>query len=94
MLFAFSVFETTLKQLRDERIFNEHRNGLKALMYSSQQYIPWQDFDLIDEAREDRNKVAHDQEILERGECWRFIDGIENELVAWNVVSIKTPFNH
>ena len=94
LLFAFSVLERTLKQLRDENIFTEGRNGLKALMYSSRPNIPWQDFTLIDEAREERNKVAHDQEILEREECWRYIDGIENELVAWRVVTTKIPFNH
>ncbi len=63
-------------------------------MYSSKTNLSWQDFDLIDKAREERNKVAHDQEILERGECWKFIDGIENELVSWNVVSNKIPFDH
>ncbi len=94
LLFAFSVLETTLKQLRDENIFKESCNGLKALMYSSKPNISWQDFTLIDEAREERNKVAHDQEILERGECWKFIDGIENELVSWKVVSAKIPFDH
>ncbi|WP_096896065.1 hypothetical protein [Candidatus Scalindua japonica] len=94
LLFAFSVLETTLKQLRDESVFNESRNGLKALMHSSQIHIPWRNFDLVDKAREDRNRVAHDQEILERGECWNIIDGIENELVSWNVVSTKIPFNH
>lgn len=63
-------------------------------MYSSKSNIPWQDFDLIDTAREERNKVAHEQVILERGICWEFIDGIENELVSWKVVSNKLPFNH
>lgn len=68
LLFAFSVLETTLKQLMDENVFNESRNGLKALMDSSKANVPWQDFSLIDAAREERNKVAHDQEILERGD--------------------------
>jgi len=94
LLFAFSVLETTLKQLRDEKAFEEKNNGLKALMYSSKSSIPWQDFDLIENAREDRNKVAHDQVILERGKCWKYIDGIEDELVSWKIVSNKIPFNH
>lgn len=94
LLFAFSVLETILKQLRDENIFKENKNGLKALMHSSKPSILWQNFGLIDKARDERNKVAHDQKILERGLCWKFIDGIENELVAWQVVSAKIPFNH
>ena len=94
LLFAFSVLETTLKQLRDEKVFKEKSNRLKALMHSSKSSIPWQDFDLIDDAREDRNKVAHDKVIIERDRCWGYIDGIENELILWKVVSNKTPFNH
>jgi hypothetical protein len=94
LLFAFSVLEKTLKQLRDEKVFKEGRNCLKALMHSSKSIIPWQDFTLIDDARQERNKVAHDQEILERSECWRYIDGIENELVSWQVIPVKIPFNH
>ena len=94
LLFAFSVLETTLKQLRDENVFNERKNGLKSLMYSSRSSIQWQDFNLIDHAREERNKVAHDQVILERGKCWEYINGIENELVLWSIISNKIPFNH
>ncbi len=94
LLFAFSVLETTLKQLRDEKAFEEKRNGLKALMDSSKTNISWQDFDLIDTARDERNKVAHEQKILERAKCWKYIDGIESELVSWNVVSNRIPFGH
>jgi hypothetical protein len=94
LLFAFSVLETTLKQLRDENVFKEKNNGLRGLMYSSKSSVPWQDFGLIDNARENRNEVAHDQVILERDECWEYIDGIENELVSWKVVSNRIPFNH
>jgi hypothetical protein len=94
LLFAFSVLETTLKQHRDDKVFEEKRNGLKSLMHSSKSKLSWLDFDLIDKARDERNKVAHDQKILERGECWMYIDGIESELVSWNVVSNKIPFDH
>jgi len=94
LLFAFSVLEKTLKQLRDEGLFQEKYSGLKKLMHSSKKVLPWQDFLLIDKAREDRNKVAHQQEILERAECWKYIDGIENELVSWKVVVNPKPFNH
>ena len=94
LLFAFSVLEKTLKQFRDEDVFLENRNGLKALMNSSRSTIVWQDFSLVDVAREERNKVAHDQVILDRSECWKYIDCIETELVAWQVIPAKIPFNH
>ena len=94
LLFAFSVLEKTLKQLRDEGVFQEKDNSLKNLMYSSKNDVPWQEFSLVDKAREDRNKVAHQQEILERAECWKYIDGIEKELVTWKVVVNPKPFTH
>lgn len=94
LLFAFSVLEKTLKQLRDEGVFQEKDNRLKKLMYSSKNRVPWQDFSLIDKAREDRNKVAHQQGILERAECWKYIDGIEKELVTWKVIVNPKPFTH
>jgi hypothetical protein len=94
LLFAFSVLEKTLKQFRDEGLFLEKTNGLKKLMLASKKILPWQDFELIDTAREDRNRVAHQQKILERAECWKYIDGIENELVSWNVVLNPKQFKH
>jgi len=94
LLFAFSVLERTLKQLRDEGMFQGKYNSLKKLMHSSKSMVPWQDFSLIDKAREDRNKVAHKQKILERSECWKYINGIENELVFWKVIGTPKPFNH
>ncbi len=77
LLFAFSVLETVLKQLRDEGIFSEKYSGLKKLMHSSKKNgLTWVDFELVDEAREERNKIAHEQKTLERAECWKFIDAI------------------
>jgi hypothetical protein len=40
LLFAFSVLETVLKQLRDEGVFSEKPNSLKKLMYSSKNVLP------------------------------------------------------
>ena len=94
LLFAFSVLERTLKQLRDEGKFQERYNGLKKLMHSSKNSVTWRDFSLVDNAREDRNKVAHLQEILEMADCWKYIDGIEDELVSWKVIANPRPFNH
>jgi hypothetical protein len=94
ILFAFSVFERALKQLRDENVFQERNNGLKKLMDSSKNQLPWQDFDLIDKARDDRNMIAHQKKILERGDCWKYIDGIENELVSWGIITNPQIFNH
>lgn len=94
LLFAFSVLEDVLKQLKDEGKFNAKKNGLKCLMDSSKNSLPWQDFVSVDEAREKRNSLAHDQILLPREKCWCYVDAIEAELISWNVVKSEVSFTH
>lgn len=94
LLFAFSVFERTLKQLKDEGIYQERSNFLKKLMISSKNNLNWKNYSLVDEAREERNKIAHQQEVLERGKCWEYIDAIEEELLSWNIIEKPKIFKH
>jgi len=94
LLFAFSVFEDVLKQLKEEKYFTSDNNQLGNLMHKSQNYLPWQNFTFVDEARERRNEIAHDQTIFPRGDCWKYIDAIENELVQWGVIKCQATFRH
>lgn len=93
ILFAFSVLEEVLTQLRDEGNFTSG-SQLGALMHASKSVIPWVDFNLVDKARQERNKVAHDQKILPRGDCWKYIDAIEAELLEWGILSAPIGFKH
>ena len=86
LLFAYSVLERVLRELRDEGIFSSSKE-LGALMANSKTVLPWQDYSKADEGRERRNDVAHRRHILERADCWKYIDAIEDELVAWGVVA-------
>ena len=94
LLFAFSVFEDVLKQLKAEKHFTSDNNNLGNLMHGSQNDLPWQNFLLVDEAREKRNEIAHDQTILPRDDCWKYINAIENELVQWGVIKVQVTFQH
>lgn len=94
LLFAFSVFEDVLKQLKAEKYFISDNNNLGNLMHKSQNHLPWQNFTLVDEARERRNEIAHDQTIFPRDDCWKYIDAIENELVQWGVIKCQVTFQH
>jgi hypothetical protein len=94
LLFAFSVFESVLKQLKAEKYFVSKNNSLGNLMHKSKKYLPWQNFPLIDEAKEKRNDIAHRQTLLPRGDCWKYIDAIENELVQWGVIKSQATFQH
>ena len=85
LLFAFSVLEDVLKQVRTEQ-------GLKcgpqlgAMKDASRDMLPWADFDTVDTARECRNELAHDQVIPPRADSWEYIDAIERELIAWEIL--------
>jgi hypothetical protein len=94
LLFAFSAFEDVLKALRDQGVFSSKTSGLGDMMHSSRTALPWQSFDLVNNAREIRNRIAHDQQVIKRGDIWCYIDALENELLAWGIVSAPPQFKH
>jgi len=89
LIFAFSVLEDTLRQLRREGLFIPAQRGFKWLMQDSQVVLSWVDFKTVDKGRERRNQIAHERKFLPRDECWKYIDAIENELVAWKILPNK-----
>lgn len=91
LIAAFSVLEQVLLQLRDEGHYKSKDSRLKPLMKNSRGALPWQDFDLIDRAREDRNRSAHERVFLPHAVSRDYIAGIEQELVAWGVLPTATP---
>ena len=89
-IFAFAVLERVLRILLREGACPEPpegRTGFKALMNSSQTALPWVDFALVAEGRDERHKAAHGLKIIPRADCWRYINAIERELVAWGVLA-------
>ncbi len=89
VLFAFSVLEDVLKELRSEGKFSSSSTNLKILMRSSRAYLSWNDFGAADSARIRRNEIAHDQKLVSPTECKSFLDIIEDELVTWGVLQDK-----
>ena len=88
---AFSVLEDVLRQLRDEGKFASNDNRMKPLMRNSRSSLPWVDWPLVDEGRNDRNKSVHARTFLSHAKCRDYIVAIEQELVAWGVLSSATP---
>jgi hypothetical protein len=87
LTFAFSVLEKTLRELRDQGVFNCTRNELKELMNKSRPAISWLNFTNVYEGREKRNDLVHRQGILNRKDTWKYIDAIEKELIGWKVLT-------
>ena len=84
---ACSVLNDVLLQLRDESHFKCTRFFLGSLMAASKSRLPWTDFDLVKEGVDWRNADAHHGDIVPRGDCWKYIDAIERELINWNIVA-------
>src|SRR3990167_3302645 len=83
LLFAFSVVEKALIQMRDEGSFSCGSSQLGELMKKSRGSINWIDFDGIDQARVNRNEVAHNHKWIDLHVCLEYLDKIELELVNW-----------
>lgn len=87
LLCAFSVLEQVLIALRDQGAFVSRNSQLGLLMLASAGILPWQNYELVDQGRIKRNDIAHRQAVIERADTWRFIDAIEAELRAWQIVT-------
>ena len=86
LVYACAVLNDVLDQFRKERHFSCNSRYLGALMDESKNHIPWVNFPLVDEGKEHRNDIAHDLKLLPRADCWKYIDAIEQELIAWQVI--------
>ena len=86
LIYAYSVFRDVLSQLHKEKCFTSKNDKLYHLMQGSKSAIPWVDFDRVDKGRDQRDKIAHEDLVLPRGETWEYIDAIEKELVNWHII--------
>lgn len=94
LIYAYAVLQEVLEQLRDEGQFASRSGKLGTLMHESKKSLPWVDFDTIDKGRDRRNDVAHRQSIVPFAESRRFIDAIEQELIAWKILPGKVRVNY
>ncbi len=83
---GYAVLNAVLLQLAREGRFKCQSIFLGKLLSESETHLPWDDFRFIKEGAEKRNDVAHRGEVLPRGDCWRYMDAIKRQLVAWKIV--------
>ena len=85
LIFAYSVLKDTLLEMQDKNVFVSKKTNLGFLMKKSKSKINWIDFEVLDQGREIRNQIAHENKIIKRVECWKYIDAIDAQLIAWDV---------
>ena len=83
---ACSVLNEVLVVLAKEGHFKCKSIFLGALLESSENSLTWMDYETIVAAAQRRNGVAHRADLLERGECWQYVDAIKKELGSWNII--------
>ena len=83
---AFGVLNIVLEQLKSEGQFVCNSHFLVELLQCSEKELPWHDFKLIRAGAKLRNNVAHRGQLLERGDCWKYIDAVNAELSAWRII--------
>lgn len=88
LIYGYAVLQTVLQHLRDEGLFTSPKkdNRLGTLMDSSREKLNWLDFNEVYRGRGKRNDIAHEELVLQRGEAWKFIDAIEQELINWRII--------
>ena len=83
---AYAALNDALKQLADEGHFTCKSIFLGELLERSEKVLQWRDFDLIRVGAEHRNAVAHHGQLLNRGDCWKYVDAVKVELSAWRII--------
>ena len=83
---SYAVLSDVLLQLAREGRFECKNIFLGKLLSESETQLRWINFRLIKEGADRRNDVAHRGEVLPRGDCWRYMDAIKEQLVAWKIV--------
>ena len=86
LLHVYAVFNDVLEQLAKEGRFQCKSIFLGALLAASERNLPWKDFALIKEGVDRRNDLAHDGDVLPRADCWKYIEAVREQVVAWGIL--------
>lgn len=86
LVLAYAVLDRVLSEIRDQGTFTCNSWKLGAKIVASQNALPWQDYDLVDNGKRARNELAHQAKLSSKVDCLRFIDAVESELKAWGLV--------
>jgi len=87
-LLAYAILDQALAELIDQGTIQCHKKRplLGEKMAASVNALPWKNYALVDSRKTARNDLAHEAKLLDKIDCFRFIDAIETELKAWNVL--------
>lgn len=85
-MLAYTVLDEVLEQLKNEGVFSCNTWMLGPKMKKSRNKIPWKNYDLVNSGKGSRNDLAHKAITLNKTDCLKYIDAIETELKAWEIL--------
>ncbi len=83
---AMSVLNDVLRALANEGRFDCGSRFLGKLLDAAKDDLQWVDYHAIREANRLRVALAHRGELLPRADCWKHIDVVKAQLVAWGII--------
>jgi len=83
---AYSILNEVLITLEKEGHFKCNSIFIGKLLGASEKALSWNNFSTIETGVGRRNDVAHRADLLERKECWEYVDAIKLELSSWGIV--------
>jgi hypothetical protein len=86
LLHAYSVLNDVLVQLEKEGHFHCKSFLLGALLKASEHKLARLEFGVISTGLGRRNDLAHRGDVVPRGECWKYIDAVQKQLVFWKLI--------
>ena len=85
-LLAVSALDQVLSELIAQGEFSCKSWMLGTKMTASRIHLPWQDYSIVDQAKDARNCLAHEGMLLCKADCIKYINAIEHELKSWCII--------
>jgi hypothetical protein len=85
-LLAVATLDQVLSELIAQGEFSCKSWMLGPKMEASCASLPWQDYAIIDQAKDERNRLAHEGILLGKADCLRYIKAIEYELKSLSII--------
>ena len=88
LLLAYGILDQVLAELIDQGTIQcaKGRALLGDKMTASKGSLPWRNYVQVETGKAARNALAHEAKLLRKNDCLAYIDAIEVELKAWQVL--------
>ena len=92
LVLAYSTLDAALGQFINEGLFpclicRCFKLGEKMWSSKNTTAIKWLNYSLVDQGRKARNGLAHENTLVAKNDCLRYIEAVGAELKGWGLIS-------